>query len=80
MNKGALISFSFEQFDAFLNATKDLEFENYIEQNPDGMDVVILASPFPEISLVFTRVEWDEFFGALNHAAYMRQIYQMVHD
>ncbi|MBB5634410.1 hypothetical protein HDE68_000295 [Pedobacter cryoconitis] len=79
-NKGVLVAFSFEQFDAFLKATKDLVFDNYIEYNPDGIEVVILATPFSEVSLVFTRVEWDEFFAALKQAAYMKQIYQMVHD
>ncbi|RZK78871.1 MAG: hypothetical protein EOO92_10360 [Pedobacter sp.] len=73
------MSFSFEQFSAFLNATAGLDFESFVEYHPDGTEVVILASPFPDISLCFTRVEWHEFFAALRQAAYMQQIYQMVH-
>jgi len=79
-NKSVLMTFSFEQFHAFINATRELEFDDYIEYHPDGTEVVILASPFPDISLAFTRVEWHEFFSALYQAAYMQQIYQIVHS
>lgn len=78
-NKSILMSFSFEQFQAFINATQNLDFDDYLEYNPDGVEVVILASPFPDINLVFTRVEWHEFFATLHQAAYMQQVYQMVH-
>ena len=44
-------------FEAFLNATDGLEFESYIEYHPDGTGVVILASPFPDISLCLTRTQ-----------------------
>lgn len=77
-NRNVLITFSFEQFDAFVNSTRGLQFDDYIEHHPDGLEVVILASPSPDISLVFTRVEWHEFFAALHQAVYMQQIYQMV--
>ncbi|TDQ09443.1 hypothetical protein [Pedobacter metabolipauper] len=78
-NRGVLISFSFEQFHAFIGATNGLEFDDYLEYSPDGVEVVILATPYPDLSLAFTRVEWYEFFAALNEAAYMQQIYQLVH-
>lgn len=79
-NKNILLSFSFQQFHAFINATRDLDFDNYLEKSPDGINVVILATPYPDLSLVFKRQEWDDFFAALNEAAYMQQIYQMVHS
>ncbi|SHE75894.1 hypothetical protein [Pedobacter caeni] len=78
-NRNALMTFSFDEFYKFIEATKDLIFDDYIENNPDGIEVVIFPSPLVDISLVFTRVEWHEFFSALNQAAYMLQIYQMVH-
>lgn len=79
-NKNVLITFSFQQFHAFINATKDLEFDNYLEKSPDGVEIVVLATPYPDLSLVFTRNEWTDFFTALNEAVYMQQIYQMVHS
>ena len=78
-NQGVLISFSFQQFDAFLEATKDLEFDDYLECSPEGTEIVVLATPYPDISLVFKREEWFNFFNALNEASYMQQIYNMVH-
>ncbi|HKG05407.1 MAG TPA: hypothetical protein VKB19_03060 [Pedobacter sp.] len=79
-NRSVLMTFSFEQFHAFINATRELVFDDYIELHPDGTEMVILASPFPDISLAFTRVEWHEFFGALHQAEYMQQVYQIVHS
>jgi len=79
-NRGMLISFSFEQFHAFLKATRDLVFDDYLEYAPNGTEVVILATPHPDISLAFSRVEWYEFFGALHEAKYMQQVYQLVHS
>lgn len=79
-NKNVLISFSFQQFPAFLTATKDLEFDNYLEKSPEGVEIVVLATPYPDLSLIFTRAQWVDFFNVLNEAAYMQQIYQMVHS
>jgi len=79
-NKSTLISFSFEQFHAFIRATENLKFDDYLEHTPDGTEVVILATPYPDISMVFTRVEWYEFFQALYEARYMQQVYQLVHS
>lgn len=78
-NQGVLISFSFQQFDAFIDATRNLEFDDYLEESPDGVDIVVLATPYPDLSLVFTRPEWFNFFAALHEASYMQQIYNMVH-
>ncbi|MCD0490018.1 hypothetical protein LPB86_17380 [Pedobacter sp. MC2016-14] len=78
-NQNVLISFSFQQFHAFIETTKDLDFDNYMETSPNGLEVVVLATPYPDISLVFTRKEWYNFFEALQEAAYMQQIYKMVH-
>lgn len=78
-NKGVLISFTFQQFSSFVEATKNLEFDDYLESNPDGSEIVVLATPYPDISLVFTRDEWYNFFAALTEASYMQQIYKMVH-
>lgn len=79
-NRSVLISFSFEQFYAFIKATQHLSFDDYLEHTPDGTEVVILATPYPDISLVFTRVEWYEFFNSINEAAFMQQVYQLVHN
>ncbi len=78
-NKGVLISFTFNQFSSFVEVTKDLEFDDYLESSPDGMEIVVLATPHPDISLVFTRDDWYDFFTALTEADYMLQIYKMVH-
>ena len=77
--RGVLMTFSFEQFHEFILATKDLEFDDYLEYHPDGTEMVILPTPFPDVSLAFTRAEWYEFFLALNEAEYMQQIYRLVH-
>lgn len=76
---GVLISFSFDQFHAFINATKHLNFDDYTELHPDGTEVVILATPYSDVSLTFTRESWYEFFSSLHEAAYMLQVYQLVH-
>jgi len=78
-NRGVLMTFSFEQFHAFISSTRNLEFDDYLEYHPDGSETVILASPFPDISLAFTRSEWYEFFLAIQEAEYMQQIYSLVH-
>jgi len=77
---GVLMNFSFEQFDAFYHATKSLEFDNYLENRPDGKEVVILSTPFPDISLVFTRYEWREFFEKMEEATFMQRVYELVHN
>jgi hypothetical protein len=76
---GVLMNFSFEQFDVFYQSTKKLEFDDYAENRPDGKEVVILSTPFPDISLVFTREEWREFFETIEEAGYMKRIYELVH-
>jgi hypothetical protein len=52
-NRIVLITFSFEQFDGFVNSTRGLQFDDYIEHHPDGLEALILASSFPSISLTF---------------------------
>lgn len=79
-NRSMLMTFSFEQFSAFISATKHIKFDNYLEYHPDGYEIVVLATPFPDISLTFTRVEWYAFLTAMQQAAYMQQIYQIVHS
>ncbi|WP_316807823.1 hypothetical protein [Pedobacter agri] len=76
---GVLMNFSFQQFDAFYLATKKLEFDDYLENRPDGKEVVILSTPFPDISLVFTRNEWSDFFKTIDEALYMKRVYELVH-
>jgi hypothetical protein len=78
-NKGVLISFTFQQFSAFVDVTRELEFDDYLESSPDGAEIVVLATPYPDISLLFTREEWYNFFAALAEASYMQEIYRMVH-
>lgn len=77
---GILMNFSFEQFHVFYKATERLEFDNYLENRPDGKEVVILSTPFPDISLVFTREEWHEFFEKMEEASYMQRVYELVHN
>ncbi|KQR65275.1 hypothetical protein ASF92_20290 [Pedobacter sp. Leaf176] len=72
------MNFSFEQFKAFYHATKTLEFDNYLESRPDGKEVVILSTPLPDISLVFTRYEWREFFEKMEEANFMQKVYELV--
>ncbi|MGM9478202.1 hypothetical protein ACS5PU_17380 [Pedobacter sp. GSP4] len=76
---GVLMNFSFDQFDAFYLATKKLNFDDYLEHAPDGKEIVILSTPFPDISLVFTRKEWSEFFVTVEEALYMKRVYELVH-
>ncbi|MGA9651417.1 hypothetical protein [Pedobacter sp.] len=77
---GVLMNFSFKQFHVFYKATERLEFDNYLENRPDGKEVVILSTPFPDISLVFTREEWREFFEKMEEASYMQRVYELVHN
>jgi len=79
-NKAVLISFGFEQFHSFVEITKELNFDDYFEYAPDGQEIVVLATPHPDISLVFNREDWFNFFSALVEAEYMQQIYNMVHS
>lgn len=76
---GVLMNFSFSQFDAFNHSTQKLNFDDYLETAPNGNEIVILSTPFPDISLVFTRDEWEIFFAAIQEAVYMQQIYSLVH-
>ncbi|SEB09672.1 hypothetical protein [Pedobacter hartonius] len=79
-NKSILISFTFSQFSSFVDVTSELEFDDYLESSPGGEEIVVLATPYPDISLVFTREEWYNFFAALAEATYMQEIYRMVHS
>lgn len=79
-NKAVLISFTFSQFSSFVDLTNDLDFDDYLETSPDGLEIVVLATPYPDISLVFTREEWHNFFAALAEATYMQEIYRTVHS
>lgn len=79
-NQSVLINFSFEQFHAFIDATKELKFDDYLEISPDGTEIVVLATPSPDLNLIFKRQEWYDFFAVLNEAAYMQEIYKMVHS
>jgi hypothetical protein len=78
-NHSVLISFSFEQFHAFINATQGLNFDDFLEISPDGIEIVVLATPSPDFNLVFNRQDWHDFFAVLCEAAYMQEIYKMVH-
>jgi len=76
---GVLMNFSFAQFDAFYTATRKLNFDDFLEHQPNGKEVVILSTPSPDISLVFTRMEWEDFFNQINEALYMKRVYELVH-
>lgn len=77
---GVLMNFSFEQFDSFYLATKKLDFDQYLENHPAGEEVVILSTPFPDISLVFTRLEWREFFIKIDEALFMKKVYDVIYN
>jgi hypothetical protein len=79
-NHSVLIGFSFDQFHAFIASTKDLRFDDYLEISPDGIEIVVLATPSPDMNLVFKRQEWHDFFAVLKEAAYMQEIYKIVHS
>ncbi|MBC6110329.1 hypothetical protein ACFOG5_05880 [Pedobacter fastidiosus] len=75
---GVLMNFSFQQFDAFYLATCRIDFDDFLETRPDGQEVVILSTPFPDISLVFNRQEWDLFFEVMAEARFMKRIYELL--
>jgi hypothetical protein len=77
---GMLMTFSFIDFDAFYSATLKLVFDDFVETRPDGKQVVVLSTPYPDINLVFTRLEWNTFFEAMEEATFMKSVYGIVHN
>jgi len=77
---GMLMTFSFSQFDAFYEVTKHFKFDEFVEIRPDGKEVVVLSTPYPDINLVFTRKEWRNFFEAMEEANFMKKVYGIVHE
>lgn len=68
------------QFERFYEGTKNLIFDELVELSPIGLGVVVLSTPYPDLSLVFNRQEWEQFFGALDEANYMLSVYQLIYQ
>lgn len=77
---GLLLKFSFKQFDDFAKVARQINFDSYVEYAPDGKEIVILSTPFPDMSLMFTRSELSSFTAAMDEALYMQKVYQLVHN
>lgn len=77
---GVVMNFSFQQFDAFYLSTRKLNFDDYLEIRPDGQEVVVLSTPFPDISLVFTRQDWQLFVEVMEEATFMKRVYELLNQ
>jgi hypothetical protein len=77
--KEALLKFSIEQFDIFAAAIKKINFSEFSEWSPCDEEILILATPAPDISLVFSQKDWTRFTEAINQARYMQKVYELIH-
>lgn len=78
-HQNLMLAFTADQFNSFRKFTSELDFAERSYPFPDGTERVILCTPNRDINFVFSTDEWDNFHAAMEEAAYMRDIYQMIH-
>lgn len=73
-----LLNFSPEDFTAFKRMLYGLDFEDCSFRFQDNASRIIIKTPKPEISFTFTEEEWDDFNQAIDEAAYMQEVYDLI--
>lgn len=74
-----MLTFRDKQFNSFRKYTKSADFEECFYDFPDGEERLILHTPNPDICFSFTEEEWENFSIAMEEAAYMQEIYQLIY-
>jgi len=77
-HKNIVLNFTAVQFSSFRKYTDGLEFEDSAFPFPDGENRAMLNTPSKEISLAFSRDEWDDFNDAMDEAELMKEYYFML--
>ena len=75
----ALLKFSTDQFIVFANAIKNINFADFSELSAAGEEVLILATPATDISLIFSQKGWLRFSDGIHQAIYMQNVYELIH-
>ncbi|MEJ6978985.1 DUF6686 family protein [Pedobacter sp. P351] len=78
-HKNIVLNFTSVQFLSFKRYTEGLDFEECAFPFPDGEGRAMLHTPSKEISLAFTKDEWDSFSIALDEAGLMKQYYHLLY-
>ena len=55
-----------------------MDFEDCSFHFRDNISMIIIKTPKPEISFTFTEEKWDDFNQAIDEAAYMQQVYDLM--
>lgn len=76
--KSYVLTFSTHQFGFFMNEIRDKIGNEEFLAFPDDVERMFLPTPAPEILFTFTKEEWQNFTSALEEAAYMREVYQLI--
>jgi len=73
-----ILSFSIQQFMQFKNFAADLSFDAHSFPFPDGQERVVMRTPVDDVQLTFTTKQWENFHAAMDEAAYMQQVYDLM--
>ncbi|GAA4341458.1 hypothetical protein GCM10023149_53790 [Mucilaginibacter gynuensis] len=73
-----MLSFEYDQFEAFRNFTEEVDYEELTYPFPDGTERIILRTPNRDINFTFSVDEWHSFRQAMDEALYMREVYMLI--
>ncbi|HVW98456.1 MAG TPA: DUF6686 family protein [Mucilaginibacter sp.] len=73
-----ILSFSTDQFIQFRDFASELNFEQHCFPFPDGEERIVMRTPVNDIQLTFTPVQWEDFHTAMDEAACMQQVYDLM--
>lgn len=73
-----ILSFTIDQFIQFRNFAADLKFDSHSFPFPDGEERIVMRTPVNDIQLTFTPDQWENFHAAMEEAAYMHEVYDLM--
>ena len=74
-----MLTFSPAKFQSFKKYTGSPGMEDFFYAFPDGEERLVLHTPNPDICFSFKEAEWTDFYAAMEEAAYMQSVYQLIH-
>ncbi len=73
-----LLSFSEEKFAEFRSAVHQYDFASCAMTFSDNIDRISVCTPSSDVNLVFDKLEWAALLHAIEDAAYMQEVYQIL--
>jgi hypothetical protein len=77
-HQNLILNFTEEQFRRFKAFSVEMDFDERSLPFPDGQERAVLRTPQQDISFTFTQPEWTNFKAAMDEAAYMLEVYNLI--